>query len=92
MRLFPEYAFDELGEPIGALRGSSWPSPARIYENMPNVQGLHWMSRRDNERSCVMLFRDCIDPASLATVGSWPIEQFEGAVFDVLELLGAGLA
>ena len=61
-----------------------------LYENMPDIQGLYWMSRRDNEYPCVMLFGDRV--VGVAKVNSSHISAFEKDVFSVLLAMNATIA
>lgn len=62
------------------------------WQRMPEAQGLHWMSVRDNTSAVVMLFGDRIAPAALRPVaGPTPIARYESTVFHLLDELDAGL-
>jgi hypothetical protein len=63
-----------------------------IWQHLPEAQGLHWMSVRDNTSAVVMLFGDRIAaPALKPRVGPVPIARYESTVFELLDELGAGL-
>jgi RES domain len=63
-----------------------------IHDEMPHVQGLFWMSRRDNEHSCLMLFGDRLaNPPPIVELSSKPIALYELDVLQTLDLLGASL-
>jgi hypothetical protein len=58
-----------------------------LYENMPDIQGLYWMSRRDNEYGCVMLFGDRVSGVeNLSTVH---ISEREAVVLSTVIAMGA---
>jgi hypothetical protein len=59
----------------------------------PTVQGVCWMSVRDNQSMAMVLFGDRVDPGLLAAMaGPTPIAQFREVVFTLLDELGCGLA
>jgi hypothetical protein len=63
-----------------------------IWQHLPQAQGLHWMSVRDNTSAVVMLFGDRVATAALRPVaGPTPIARYESTVFHLLDELGAGL-
>lgn len=61
-----------------------------LYENMPDIQGLYWMSRRDNEYGCLMLFGDRV--SGLKTLSTSHIAAHERAVFSTLISMNAGIS
>ena len=63
-----------------------------IWQNMPDVQGLHWMSKRDNRDEVVMLFGDRIKTGFEDDGDSRPLEAYEQDIIDLLAELGAGVA
>ncbi|WP_229261218.1 RES family NAD+ phosphorylase [Duganella levis] len=80
-----------------AFAASSYPATrARalaVWEGIPDVQGLCWMSVRDNQSMAVMLFGDRLDPALLSVeTGPAPIAAYQASVFALLDELGCGLA
>jgi len=64
-----------------------------IWEQLPDVQGICWMSVRDNQSKALMLFGDRID-ASVFTIIGGPsrIREYQEIVFGLLDELGCGLA
>lgn len=63
-----------------------------IWQHMPEAQGLHWMSVRDNTSAVVMLFGDRVTADVLRPLlGPTPIARYESTVFHLLDELGAGL-
>lgn len=64
-----------------------------IHTNMPEAQGLFWMSRRDNQGSCLMLFGDRLKAGdALSEVSCRPVVECEAAVVEAVAAMGAGLA
>lgn len=59
-----------------------------IYEQMPEAQGLYWMSRRDDENGCMVLFGTRIKTGVSAT-SSRPLSAFKLELFEALEAMGA---
>lgn len=59
-----------------------------IHENIPAVQGLYWMSRRDDENGCMVLFGDRIGSGVVET-SSWPLSAFKLELFEALDAMGA---
>lgn len=59
-----------------------------LYENMPDIQGLYWMSRRDNEYACVMLFEDRI-PGGIKPIHSHHISVYARLVLSTVLLMNA---
>ncbi len=55
---------------------------------MPHVQGLHWMSRRDDENGCMVLFGGRI-PSGLAGVTCEPLSAYRLELFETLDAMGA---
>lgn len=64
-----------------------------VWKNMPDVQGLCWMSVRDNQSMVLMLFGDRVNPAAISSAASpTPIGSYQATVFALLDELGCGLA
>lgn len=63
-----------------------------IWENMPEVQGLHWMSKRDNRAEVVLLFGDRITGGIVDDGNSRPLQTYEQEIIDLLDEMGAGVA
>lgn len=64
-----------------------------IWQVEPSMQGVCWMSVRDNQSMAVMLFEDRVLPAALSVVdGPTPIAEYQDAVYALLDELGCGLA
>lgn len=64
-----------------------------VWQSMPSVQGLCWMSVRDNRSLALMLFGDRIAPAQMRVLaGPTPIAHYQEQVFGLLQELGCGLA
>jgi len=61
-----------------------------IWQNMPGVQGLHWMSKRDNRDEVVMLFGDQIKTGFKDDNDSQTLEAYEQQIIDLLAEMGAG--
>ena len=59
-----------------------------IHEHMPEAQGLYWMSRRDDENSCMVLFGTRIKASVFAT-SSRPLSAFKLELFEALDAMGA---
>ncbi|MCE4558181.1 RES family NAD+ phosphorylase [Pelomonas cellulosilytica] len=59
-----------------------------IHENMPSVQGLYWMSRRDDENGCMVLFGDRI-PSGLTELTREPLRAYRLELFEALDAMGA---
>ena len=59
-----------------------------IHEHMSEAQGLYWMSRRDDENGCVLLFGDRI-VSGLAETSSQPLSVFKLTLFEALDAMGA---
>jgi len=55
---------------------------------MPAVQGLYWMSRRDDENGCMVLFGDRIGSGVVET-SSRPLSEFKLELFEALDAMGA---
>jgi len=63
-----------------------------IWKNMPDAQGLHWMSKRDNRCEVIMLFGDRIDPSKVLDDGdSRPLQDHEDLVVELLAEMKAGI-
>nr|WP_255763709.1 RES family NAD+ phosphorylase [Pelomonas sp. P7] len=60
-----------------------------FYEQMPAIQGLYWMSRRDNEHACIMLFGDRV--SGLKRKGREHISAYEADVLNTLVAMNAGI-
>lgn len=63
-----------------------------IWQNMPDAQGLHWMSKRDNRAEVVVLFGDRIPGGIADDGGSRPLRAYEQEIIDLLDEMGAGVA
>lgn len=59
-----------------------------IHENMPDVQGLYWMSRRDDENGCMVLFGDRI-PSGVVLETTEPLDVYRLELLETLEAMGA---
>lgn len=63
-----------------------------IWQNMPQAQGLHWMSKRDNRREVVMLFGDRVGSGDVSDDrNSHPLQVYEDAILELLDEMGAGV-
>lgn len=63
-----------------------------IWRSLPQAQGLHWMSVRDNTCEAVMLFGDRLGASLLRPAGQpTPIARYERVVLQLLDEMGAGL-
>jgi hypothetical protein len=63
-----------------------------IWQNLPQAQGLHWMSVRGNTSEIVMLFGDRVAPSAIRLAAQpTPIARYESTVLRLLDELGAGL-
>ncbi|MFG6416798.1 RES family NAD+ phosphorylase [Roseateles sp. DC23W] len=62
-----------------------------LYENMPDIQGLYWMSRRDNEYGCVMLFGDRV-PGGISSSSMAHIADYELVVLETLDSMSASVS
>ena len=63
-----------------------------IYDTVPEAQGLHWMSVRDNTSQVVMIFGNRISSAAIQDLGqSAPIAQCEATVLELLDRFGCGI-
>lgn len=60
-----------------------------IHENMPAAQGLYWMSRRDDENGCILLFGDRIPSGGVIEESSSPLSAYKLELFEALEAMGA---
>ncbi|MDM0015849.1 RES family NAD+ phosphorylase [Variovorax sp. J22P168] len=87
------------GLTVGSLFGGDESDYARtqawsqwIWENMPNVQGLHWMSKRDNRAEVIVLFGDRIPSGIMDDGDSRPLQAYEQEIIDLLDEMGAGVA
>jgi len=63
-----------------------------IWEHMPDAQGLHWMSKRDNRAEVVVLFGDLIPEGVVDDGDSRRLEAYEQQIVDLLDEMGAGVA
>lgn len=64
-----------------------------LHDHMPAVHGLFWMSRRDNEHACVVLFEHRL--AGLPPIepgGTQPVALFRTDVQEVVDLMGASMS
>jgi hypothetical protein len=62
-----------------------------IWQNMPDAQGLRWMSKRDNQCEVIMLFGDRVNQSDVVDDGSsQPLQAHEGLVIELLDEMGAG--
>lgn len=59
-----------------------------IHENMPDVQGLYWMSRRDDENACMVLFGDRI-PSGVVLSETLPLRAYRLELLEALDAMGA---
>jgi hypothetical protein len=78
------------GDKSGYPRTREW--AAWIWENLPEAQGLLWMSRRDNRSEAVMLFGDRITDRIVDEKKSRHIAEYEDLIVNMLEEMGAGIA
>ncbi|HSI59925.1 MAG TPA: RES family NAD+ phosphorylase [Ideonella sp.] len=63
-----------------------------IWQQLPEAQGLTWMSRRDNRCQVLMLFGDRVPAAALGDGGeSRPIAACEDLIVELLAEMGAGI-
>lgn len=60
-----------------------------IWANMPEADGLFWMSRRDNRSEVVMLFGDRVGDAVVDDKDSQPIAHHEDKILELLSEMGA---
>jgi hypothetical protein len=87
------------GLQLGDLFGTEKPDYPRTrewalwtWQNLPQAQGLHWMSVRDNTSEVVMLFGDRVAPSAVRLAAEpTPIARYESTVLHLLDELGAGL-
>ncbi|PSL81286.1 hypothetical protein C7T35_28110 [Variovorax sp. WS11] len=62
-----------------------------IWQNMPDAQGMRWMSKRDNQCEVIMLFGDRMSPSDVVDDGSSrPLQAHEDLVIELLDEMGAG--
>lgn len=63
-----------------------------IWQNMPDAQGLHWMSKRDNRCEVIVLFGNRIHSSEVwDDKSSQPLQDHEDLVIDLLDQMGAGI-
>lgn len=60
-----------------------------IHENMRDAQGLYWMSRRDDENGCMLLFGDRIPAGAVTEVATAPLGAYRLELLELLDALGA---
>ena len=61
-----------------------------FYERMPGIQGLYWMSRRDNEHACLLLFGDRVTGLQCQSRAHISAHEFD--VLTTLAAMNAGIA
>lgn len=62
-----------------------------IWKNVPDAQGLFWMSRRDNRHQVLMLFGDRVVPDDLREISKRPLAHYEDVIVELLAEMGAGV-
>lgn len=86
--LAPAHLFE--GDKDDYARTSEWAQ--WIWQDMPQAQGLRWMSKRDNQSEVIMLFGDRVDASDVVDDGSsHPMQVYESLVIELLDELGAGV-
>jgi hypothetical protein len=62
-----------------------------IWANMPEADGLFWMSRRDNRSEVIMLFGDRVRDAVVDDKDSQPIAHHEDKILELLSEMSADI-
>ncbi|WP_086961335.1 RES family NAD+ phosphorylase [Caballeronia sp. INSB1] len=60
-----------------------------VWQNMPDAQGLMWMSKQDNQSLAVMLFGDRVSAPIVDLKRTRHIEHYEHLIVELLAEMGA---